>query len=366
MSCPYHKKTNDDSKNESPKEVEKPVVVQTKPTEAKKCPYSSSSSKDNSSNKVEEKKVESTEKKCPYSSKNKELAESEAKAVAAAESGDVEATNKAMKEHFVKAYNQVADSVGDKKLDIAVSRILMEKLGYSQSQLDVIGKDVARMQGTGNPHMHADIQSGHIVVDLGSGFGVDAFLAADVVGNFGRVIGIDMSIGEISAAIERTAERKLFNTDFRLGDIEDIPVVDGSVDRVISNGGFCLVPDKRRAFREIFRVLKPGGKFSISCTVKRKQLDKEVHWPSCMHVFMPLDEIDDIIGGAGFVSIQVDDSNSSMKLWDEELAPKDAENEKREAKTGVHRGDPAYDHLKKFDMNTLCARVTVYAVKPEQ
>lgn len=107
MSCPYHKKTNDDSKTESPKEIEKPVAVETKPTEAKKCPYSSSSSKDNSSNKVEEKKVESTEKKCPYSSKNKELAESEAKAVAAAESGDVEATNKAMKEHFVKAYNQV-------------------------------------------------------------------------------------------------------------------------------------------------------------------------------------------------------------------------------------------------------------------
>lgn len=100
----------------------------------------------------------------------------------------------------------------------------------------------------------------------------------------------------------------------------------------------------------------------------KKNIDKKLKLNSLcsMHVFMPLDEIDDIIGGAGFVSIQVDDSNSSMKLWDEELAPKDAENEKREAKTGVHRGDPAYDHLKKFDMNTLCARVTVYAVKPEQ
>jgi len=167
----------------------------------------------------------------------------------------------AIKEHFAEAYNNVArntESRGNSK----IASILMTKLGYTEEEMSVIGDDANLMQGTGNPHQKADIKSGEIIIDLGSGFGVDAFIAANKVGSSGKVIGIDISKSEIEYSQKRALERGLQDyVLFREGDIEDIPIRDSYADCVISNGGFCLVPDKNKAFEEIYRVLKKGGRF---------------------------------------------------------------------------------------------------------
>ena len=254
-----------------------------------------------------------------------------------------------------------------------LTQTLIAKLGYTQEQIDLIGEDVFLMQGTGNPHVAAAIGEGETVVDLGSGFGVDCMLAAAAVGPHGRVLGIDMSEQEVHAAMRRVAERGVFNVDFRVGDMEQLPLHASTVDVVLSNGGFCLVPDKRRAFAEIFRVLRPGGRFSISCTVRTKPLETDIKWPSCMLVFMDLAEVDDILSSNGFTSIAVDSSNKSMDVWEEVkaeakakmAAAEPADQGEDKAKLGIHRGDPAYAHLKSLKMNERFARVTVSAIKPQ-
>jgi SAM-dependent methyltransferase len=302
----------------------------------------------------------------------------------------------------------------------------MEKLGYDRSDLDIIGEDVNLMQGTGNPHAFAKILPGERCLDLGSGLGVDAFLAASRVGNKGKVIGLDLSAKEVVRARSRAEERKVENVVFVQGDMESIPLADQSVDVVISNGGFCLVPDKKKAFKEINRVLVPGGRLSISCTTLKKDLTADMNWPSCMEVFMPLVSVVPTLEEIGFEDVEVDDSNSRMDVWDleqeeiiarvardllphsevegmcshakkaaekraivqaqlildEALGRVEAELEREPEPAslegaeksaieknpsqykGVHWGDPAYSHLQYVDMNSLCARVNIYARKP--
>lgn len=307
------------------------------------------------------------------------LEASEAAAVAAAESGDLALRNDLMKKHFTTAYNAMAEATASKPAmtNEKIAKVLVSKLGYTTAQLAVIGPDVVKMQGTGNPHLHANISKGDVVVDLGSGFGIDAFLAGAAVGPGGRVIGIDMSEREVVAAMRRAAERGApFNVDFRLGDIEKVPVADGSADVVISNGGFCLVPDKLQAFREIHRILKPGGTYSISCTVNKKgPLPPGTKWPSCFHVFMSLPDAAHIIQTAGLSRPNVDDSAGSMATWDQDEQQQQQEDEKdkqldqdhqavHSAKVGIHRGDVAYKHLEGMDMDQMFARVTIFGTKP--
>lgn len=183
--------------------------------------------------------------------------------------------------------------------------------------------------------------------------------------------------------------------EFVVGDMEAIPAEDDSVDVVISNGGFCLVPDKPKAFGEIHRVLKPGGRMVICCTTNKvdlAELDANVPWPACMEVFMRLDQVDAIVRAAGLGDVVVDDTDSKMDVWDLEedavasaiAASRDPEacsharkaarrrlEELRERqqiradeKTGVHWGDPKYEHLQTRDINAICARVCISAAKP--
>lgn len=285
----------------------------------------------------------------------------------------------AIKEHFAEAYNNVArntESRGNSK----IASILMTKLGYTEAEMSVIGDDANLMQGTGNPHQKADIKSGEIIIDLGSGFGVDAFIAANKVGSSGKVIGIDISKSEIEYSQKRALERGLQDyVLFREGDIEDIPIRDSYADCVISNGGFCLVPDKNKAFEEIYRVLKNGGRMSICCTTNRAILSEKVDWPVCMNVFMQLEEIRPILERIGFSNIEVDLSNSRMDLWDLEamdvkatISSLESEErdkyslesiEKRREESSVHSGSERFKHLEQFDMNDLCARVIISAKK---
>jgi ubiquinone/menaquinone biosynthesis C-methylase UbiE len=246
------------------------------------------------------------------------------------------------KNHFAQSYNDVADAVGQRsataedeemrvvaRLRRSVARALMQRLGYSEDELNMIGEDVDKMQGTGNPFPSANLRRGETVLDLGSGFGVDAMLAGKKVGPEGRVVGVDLSEREVAQANRRVLSRGVENVRFYTMDMEELSAIpDGSIDCVISNGGFCLVPNKRKAFREIRRVLKPGtGRFSISCTTLRKgygsinkfMTDEDAqaaaNFPSCMEVFLPLDAAEPLLQDLGFRNVSIDLSNSKMSVW---------------------------------------------------
>lgn len=356
--CPFHNNTTD----QAPPPGHPVVETQTISPSESSCPHLRKV--------AEEKKATdeaASQPQCPYL--RKQQAEKDAAAAGLPGSSEpaswATATPEEFKEHFTKAYDAMSAHPKATKDKAHIASILMGYLGYTEEELSVIGDDVQLMQGTGNPHALAKITSGEVVVDLGSGFGIDAFVAAHKVGETGRVIGVDLAMNEVAAAIQRTSTRKLRNVDFRLGDIEAPPVPDATVDCVISNGGFCLVPQKALAFQQIFRILKPGGRFSISCTTSTKELDPALDWPSCMIVFMPLRTVEEILSSIGFVDIVVDLTNSSMTVWEDAKAKSDKPIDDDGAKITIHKGESRYAFLKNMDMNEFFARVNIYATKPK-
>lgn len=164
--------------------------------------------------------------------------------------------------------------------------------------------------GCGLPTEFADIKPGDIVVDLGSGAGNDAFVARALTGQSGKVIGVDFTEAMIEKARSNAAQLGYPNVEFRAGDIENIPVEDNSVDVVVSNCVFNLVPDKVRAFAETFRILKPGGHFSISDIVLRGTLPVALRksaemYAGCVAGAVSKSEYLKIIEDCGFVNIKV-------------------------------------------------------------
>ena len=164
--------------------------------------------------------------------------------------------------------------------------------------------------GCGMPTRFADLKPGEVVLDLGSGGGVDVFLAAEAVGPEGRVIGVDMTPEMIARARENAFRGRYANVEFRLGEIEALPVADVSVDVVLSNCVINLVPDKARVFSEIHRVLRSGGRFCISDIVSYGRVPKEVRrdgelWAGCIAGAMDKDEYLRLIEESGFGEVRV-------------------------------------------------------------
>jgi len=162
----------------------------------------------------------------------------------------------------------------------------------------------------GSPLTHTNVEEGQVVLDLGSGGGIDVFQASKLVGQSGKVIGLDATPEMIFRARETAKKHDYRNVEFRLGEIEHMPIESNSVDLVISNCVLNLVPDKRSAFKEIYRVLKPGGKISISdmvATQESKKIIKAEEWAACIAGAVTFKEYKGILGEAGFRNIEASD-----------------------------------------------------------
>ena len=195
------------------------------------------------------------------------------------------------------------------------SESISKSIGYTDEELKGVPEGANLGLGCGNPVALASLKQGEIVLDLGSGPGLDCFLAANKVGKTGKVVGVDMTPEMIEKARENARKGKYGNVEFRLGEIENLPVADNFVNAVISNCVINLVPDKERVFRETFRVLKPGGRLMISDLVLLKELPDFIKnsveaYIGCLSGAIMKDDYLNAIKAAGFREVKIIDKTS--------------------------------------------------------
>ena len=207
--------------------------------------------------------------------------------------------------------------------EVQINALISTRLGYTPEELDKVPAGADMGLGCGNPRAIAGLKSGEVVLDLGSGGGFDAFLAAQEVGEKGRVIGVDMTPAMISKARNNAEKAQFRNVEFRLGEIEYLPVADNCVDVIISNCVINLSPDKAGVFREAYRVLKTGGRLAISDVVATIELPESLrHDPylhtACVSGASTIDELQSVLAAAGFSDIRIqpkDESREFIKDW---------------------------------------------------
>jgi SAM-dependent methyltransferase len=194
-------------------------------------------------------------------------------------------------------------------------------LGYSDTDLAAVPEGADLGLGCGNPNAIAAIAAGETVLDLGSGGGFDCFLAARAVGPTGRVIGVDMTPEMISRARDNARKVSASNVEFRLGEIEHLPVADQTVDAIMSNCVINLSPEKEAVFGEAHRVLKPGGRLAISDVVAIAPIPPELQTQAaalagCIAGAAPLEDVKAMLAKVGFVDIRVTIAPRSTEIVD--------------------------------------------------
>lgn len=233
--------------------------------------------------------------------------------------------NERMRETVRQGYTNIAKGKSSCCCGSSSPDKLAEAIGYSKEELESLPADVNMGLSCGNPTAFASLKPGQAVLDLGSGGGLDVFIAAQKVGPSGKAIGVDMTPEMISKARKAigafTTKNGLHNVEFRLGEIEHLPVADSSVDVVISNCVINLSPDKPQVWREIFRVLKPGGKACVSDLALLQELPAEVRSSisaliGCVSGAILMEEIKKMIAAAGLTETQISLKKYNIDIMD--------------------------------------------------
>ena len=192
-------------------------------------------------------------------------------------------------------------------------------MGYSKEELSSVAEGANLGLGCGNPMAIGNLKPGEVVLDLGSGGGFDCFLAAQKVGDTGRVIGVDMTPDMLARARENADKMGVTNVEFRLGEIEHLPVADSSIDVIISNCVINLSPEKRKVFQDAYRVLKIGGRLAISDVVAVAEMPDELRGQAalltgCVAGAEHVDRIKSLLAEVGFQEIKIDLKSHSKEL----------------------------------------------------
>jgi arsenite methyltransferase len=234
-----------------------------------------------------------------------------------------------------------------------------KKIGYSEEELESVPEGANLGLGCGNPTALASLREGETILDLGSGAGFDCFLAANKVGGKGKVIGVDMTPEMIARARANTQKGGYKNVEFRLGEIENLPCADSSVDVVISNCVINLSPDKKKVFREAFRVLKPGGRLMVSDIVLLRELPDFIRqsvaaYVGCVSGALLKNDYLETISETGF---------QEVRIMDETYFPLDCMANDPTAKTIINKLKVTDGDIK--DIENSVASIKVSGVKPK-
>lgn len=243
---------------------------------------------------------------------------------------DTEQIRSFVRERYGAIAEQADESCGCKSTGCCggSTETYSEKLGYSAADLATVPEGADLGLGCGNPLAIASIQRGETVLDLGSGAGFDCFLAARQLAGTGRVIGVDMTAAMISKARANAVKAGYPNVEFRLGEIEALPVADATVDLILSNCVINLSPEKDRVFAEAFRVLKPGGRLAIADVVATRPVPMELKAKldligACIGGATLVDELRRLLTSAGFSRIDIapkEGSRAYISQWTEDAS----------------------------------------------
>lgn len=203
--------------------------------------------------------------------------------------------------------------------DESINVLISTRLGYSEDELSSVPSGADMGLGCGNPQAIASLKPGELVVDLGAGGGFDCFLSAQEVGDTGHVIGVDMTPDMLSKARNNAAKGGFTNVEFRLGEIEHLPIADETADVIISNCVINLSPDKEQVFRDAYRVLKAGGRLAISDVVATVELPEEMRKDpaliaGCMGNASLIEDLAAMIEAAGFEKVAIDPKDESKEF----------------------------------------------------